>query len=88
MAKDLVLLRYTDSNKQRMAVVCRPKEGVKTMLEILGDDPDDADWFVDKKKSAVILSTTGTVAITDVEDLQAIVLWLTHACGWLAKHGG
>lgn len=89
MARDLVLMRFTDANNQRLAALCRPAEGVETLKEIIGsDDPQDADWFSQEHQAAVVLDTTGTVTITSHEDLANLCLWFSMASLWLKSHGG
>lgn len=89
MAKDLVLMRYTDANKQRLAVLCRPAEGVGVLREVIGEaTEEDEEWFSEPHRSAIVLDTTGTVTITSAEDMTNLCLWFAMAAQWLATHGG
>lgn len=89
MAKDLVLMRFTDAEEKRLAVLCRPADGVETLRAVIGDgSPEDEEWFAQPHASAIVLDTTGAVTITSAEDAQNIVLWFAMASEWLRTHGG
>lgn len=89
MAKDLVLLRYTDPKGNRLAALCRSKEGVSTLRDIIGvETSDDAAWFEDEHKSAVVVDTSNTVVVTSSEDLTLLSFWFAVAANWLKAHGG
>lgn len=89
MAKDLVLLRYTDQKGRRLAALCRPKEGVETLRDIIGaDSADDLAWFEDEHESAVVIDTNGAVMVTSSEDLTLLSFWFAVAANWLKTHGG
>lgn len=89
MAKDLVLLRYTDAKGERLAGLCRPREGVKTLRKIIGEKtPGDAEWFGTAHKSAIVIDTSGPVIITSAEDMTMLSFWFAMAATWLSQHGG
>lgn len=89
VAKDLVLMRYTDANKNRLAVLCRPKEGVETLRDIIGEvTEEDSEWFNQPHESAIVLDTTGTITITSSDDIANLCLWFAMASQWLRTHGG
>lgn len=89
MAKDLVLLRYTDPRGNRLAALCRPSEGVDTLRDIIGvESVEDAVWFEDEHESAVVIDTTGAVMVTSAEDLTLLSFWFAVAANWLKTHGG
>ena len=84
MAKDLVLLRYTDANNQRLAALCRPSSGVETLRDVIGEASDeDEEWFAQPHASAVVLATSGTVVITSADDLANLCMWFAMASQWL-----
>lgn len=89
MAKDLVLLRYTDPRGEKLAALCRPSEGVEVLREVIGEE-DEADtrWFEDRHQSAVVIDTSGTVIVTSSEDLTLLSFWFAVAAQWLKTHGG
>lgn len=88
MAKDLVLLKYTDKNGCKLAALCRPREGMGVLTEIVGSHPDAGDWSKQPKKSAVAIATDGTVTVTSSEDLTLLSWWFATAATWLKQHGG
>jgi hypothetical protein len=89
MAKDLVLLRYTDSSGEKLAAMCRPSEGVDVLREVIGEETDeDRQWFSQEHKSAVVIDTSGTVVVTSAEDLTLLSFWFAVAAQWLKTHGG
>lgn len=89
MAKDLVLLRYTDSTGRRLAALCRPSEGVETLRRVVGDESEeDQEWYRQEHESAVVLDTDGTIVITSAEDLTLLSFWFAVAANWLKTHGG
>lgn len=89
MEKDLVLLRYTDANNQRLAALCRPAGGVATLRDVIGDASEaDEEWFAQSHASAVVLATSGTVVITSADDLANLCMWFAMASQWLRQHGG
>lgn len=89
MAKNLVLLRYTDANNQRLAALCRPADGVETLRDVIGEaSEEDEEWFAQPHESAVVLATSGTVVITSADDLANLCMWFAMASQWLRQHGG
>lgn len=88
MAKDLVLLKYTDKKGRRLAALCRPREGMGVLAEIIGEHPDAQNWSEQPKKSAVAIATEGTVTVTSAEDLTLLSFWFATAAQWLKTHGG
>lgn len=89
MSKNLVLLRYTDPRGRRLAALCRPKEGVETLREIVGEMTDaDREWFEDSHESAVVIDTDGAVVVTSSEELRMLAFWFGIASAWLQNHGG
>lgn len=89
MAKDLVLLRYTDPQGKRLAALCRPSEGVDVLREVIGEETDaDAEWFKNLHESAVVIDTDGAIVVTSAEDLTLISFWFAVAAQWLEQHGG
>jgi|688.fasta_scaffold2286563_1 hypothetical protein len=89
MAKDLVLLRYTDSKGEKLAALCRPREGVDTLKDIIGEETEaDSQWFSQDHQSAVVIDTSGTVVVTSSEDLTMLSFWFAVAAQWLKTHGG
>lgn len=88
MAKDLVLLRYSDSRGERLAAVCRPADGLQTLRDIVGDSPEDEEWYGIGHKSAVVIATSSPVIVTKAEDLTMLSFWLATAATWLSQHGG
>ena len=89
MARDLVLLRYTDANKRRLAAMCRPADGVGTLKAVIGEQTaEDEEWFEQPHQSAIVIATSGAVVITSSEDLANLCMWLAVASQWLREHGG
>jgi hypothetical protein len=89
MAKDLVLLRYTDGSGERLAAMCRPKEGIETLREVIGEESEaDSKWYEQEHASAVVIDTSGAVVVTSSEDLTLLSWWFAVAATWLKQHGG
>lgn len=88
MAKDLVLLKFTGANGVKLAALCRPKEGMGVLKEIIGTGKDADEWAQQPESSAVAICTEGLVTVTDAEDLTMLAWWLSMAAAWLKTHGG
>lgn len=89
MAKDLVLLRYTDERGEKLAALCRPSEGIDTLRDVIGEESEaDKEWFSQSHQSAVVIDTSGTVIVTSSEDLTLLSFWFAMAAQWLKTHGG
>jgi len=88
MAKDLVLLKFTGANGVRLAALCRPKEGIGVLTNIIGTGKDAGEWAQQPEQSAVAICTEGLVTVTDSEDLTMLAWWLSMAAAWLKTHGG
>lgn len=89
MAKNLVLLRYTDPRGRRLAALCRPKEGVETLRQIIGEQSEaDTEWFEQSHESAVVIDTDGAVVVTSAEEMTLLSFWMAVAASWLKSHGG
>jgi len=88
MAKDLVLLKYTDASGKKLAALCRPREGMDSLRKIIGESPESVDYLEQPTKSAVAIATEGTVVVTSSEDLTLLSFWFATAAQWLKNHGG
>ncbi len=86
MSRDLVMLRYTDDDGERLAAVCRPSEGVETLRSIIHEEDDYNLRFSDhEERSAVILDTSGPVFVFDADHAMTLSVWFGLAAEWLRQ---
>ena len=89
MAKDLVLLRYTDARGKRLAALCRPNTGVDVLRDVVGEATEgDKAWFESEHESAIVIDTDGAVVVTSSEDMTMLAFGFAGAAQWLKTHGG
>jgi hypothetical protein len=88
MPKDLLLLKFSGDNGVRLAALCRPKEGMGVLRDVLGEDEESEEWMQHPDDSVVAIATEGLVTVRDSEDLMMLSWWLAMAATWLKSHGG
>ena len=88
MAKDIVMLKYTDQHGSRLAALCRPSEGAALARTLMGDEAVDEELPAGDAASVVAIATDGTVNVTSSEDLTLLSFWFATAANWLKTHGG
>ena len=87
MAQDMVLMRYTDPDGERVAALCRPSGCMESLRSVIGDaDETGEDWLRHPEFSGVMIDTSGPVFFSNHEDLAMVANWLLVAARWLESH--
>lgn len=85
MPRDLVMLRYTGGNEERLAALCRQPEAVETLRDVIGEEEGDIEWCEYPDRPAVIVDTSGPVFVFDSTEMMTLSFWFGIAAEWLRQ---